>query len=464
MEQIPKIVRERLRGGRVGVSHPDADLLTAFSEQALPDRERGLVLEHLARCGVCRDVLALALPEMEVSEPVVQPSPRSWFAWPALRWGFVAAGIAIVATLGTVEFQNAHRSTNVASREPAPTLRDEQSLPKSAPAVPAPEVPNASGSAPASTPEALKSEAKHTPAAATTAEPSPARRANGDRDIERYSANVAHGPRVANQMQLNSNFQQQNAQFPVQAGSSPEGTGMAKQARPEANKPQVPSMTQMVEVAPPAPVTAQSENPTVMVQSQPLDQQTLNGGQAEATADATRPPVVGFSAGAKVTTRSSGGIQTVGGPLYSQSARWTINSSGGLQRSTDEGKSWQDVNVGDSSPAASAMTLAVNARPKELEKKDEESDKVERSKSATPVFRAVSANGPDVWAGGSGGMLYHSTDAGGHWTRVIPAYSGATLTGEILTVAFSDPQHGRVTTSSSEVWMTQDDGQTWQRQ
>jgi hypothetical protein len=40
--------------------HPDAECLSAFAEQALGERERGQVLKHLAMCGRCRQVVALA--------------------------------------------------------------------------------------------------------------------------------------------------------------------------------------------------------------------------------------------------------------------------------------------------------------------------------------------------------------------------------------------------------------------
>ena len=40
--------------------HPDAESLSAFSEQALGKRERAEVLAHLAVCGRCRQVVALA--------------------------------------------------------------------------------------------------------------------------------------------------------------------------------------------------------------------------------------------------------------------------------------------------------------------------------------------------------------------------------------------------------------------
>jgi photosystem II stability/assembly factor-like uncharacterized protein len=38
------------------------------------------------------------------------------------------------------------------------------------------------------------------------------------------------------------------------------------------------------------------------------------------------------------------------------------------------------------------------------------------------------------------------------------------LTGDITSIEFSDRQHGRITTSIGEVWITADDGGTWRRQ
>jgi hypothetical protein len=81
-----------------------------------------------------------------------------------------------------------------------------------------------------------------------------------------------------------------------------------------------------------------------------------------------------------------------------------------------------------------------------------------------PVFRALAATGSEVWAGGSNAVLYHSLDAGAHWTRVLPSSAGTELTGDITAVDFSDLQHGRITTSTPEVWTTADDGQSWQKQ
>ena len=64
MEQLPKIVRQRLQATDKAGVHPDPDLLTAFAEKSLTEHERVQVLQHLARCTDCRSVVSLAMPEV----------------------------------------------------------------------------------------------------------------------------------------------------------------------------------------------------------------------------------------------------------------------------------------------------------------------------------------------------------------------------------------------------------------
>jgi len=86
------------------------------------------------------------------------------------------------------------------------------------------------------------------------------------------------------------------------------------------------------------------------------------------------------------------------------------------------------------------------------------------AKAKPIIFRAVAANGPDVWAGGSEASLFHSTDSGDHWIRIQPSWRGVLLSGDILSLQFGDPQHGRIVTSTAEIWTTADAGQTWDKQ
>jgi len=108
--------------------------------------------------------------------------------------------------------------------------------------------------------------------------------------------------------------------------------------------------------------------------------------------------------------------------------RWRVSTSGDLQRSFDV-ESWQNLKVGN---------------------------KV--------VFRTVASSGKDVWAGGNGGALYHSPDAGNRWVQVTPAANSTTLTTDITDIQFTDANHLRLTTSSGAVWTSPDSGATWQVQ
>jgi Photosynthesis system II assembly factor YCF48 len=108
--------------------------------------------------------------------------------------------------------------------------------------------------------------------------------------------------------------------------------------------------------------------------------------------------------------------------------RWTLSSDGTLQRSLDSGRTWQTISV-----------------------------------SSHTGFRALSATGLDIWVGGAAGALFHSSDAGQHWTQIRPIVNGEVLKDDIIGVEFRDALQGRLTTSIQETWITADAGQTWQK-
>jgi hypothetical protein len=97
MQELPKIVldrlsEDRLREDGVAEAHPEADTLTALVEHSLADSERSRVLEHIARCTDCREIVTLALPATE-TVAIATTSARvrdRWFNWPVLGWGAVA--------------------------------------------------------------------------------------------------------------------------------------------------------------------------------------------------------------------------------------------------------------------------------------------------------------------------------------------------------------------------------------
>ncbi len=85
--------------------HPDAESLNAFAEKALPERERGQIVAHLAECSRCRQVIFLARQaaadlEAEAAVSAAQSAGRSgsWFSGWRLAWIPAAAvvGLAVL--------------------------------------------------------------------------------------------------------------------------------------------------------------------------------------------------------------------------------------------------------------------------------------------------------------------------------------------------------------------------------
>jgi hypothetical protein len=81
--------------------HPDTETLSAFTEQVLNSKQRGEVLEHLALCGRCRQVVALARKaagaEVAAGRHAVA-RPRAW--WKSWSLALVpAAALAVTAVI-----------------------------------------------------------------------------------------------------------------------------------------------------------------------------------------------------------------------------------------------------------------------------------------------------------------------------------------------------------------------------
>jgi len=221
---------------------------------------------------------------------------------------------------------------------------------------------------------------------------------------------------------------------------------------------------------PPAPVSAQTEAVEVATATAPeqqsqQSQQNQISQQSESQADqlSENRAVVGKA-------KAAVAAQTVPGLADSSSAmvqispappRWMITSAGGLQRSYDQGKTWQDIPIAAASqPAATALQAeAAASSAQKMSRFKKQKDSI-----ASPLFRAISASGTEIWAGAAGGVLYHSVDSGDHWLSAIPSYNGILLTGDIISVQFADSLHGRLATSTSETWTTGDGGQHWSRQ
>ena len=437
MTNIPNFVRDRLKAQTSASDHPDANLLTAFSEHTLVDPERAHVLAHLAQCADCRDVLAQALPPAEVQALVSWPAPsNSWLRGPVLRWASLAACVVVVAAAALL-LQNkppaaTHSEVDVLlpaapqlapSRQPAPSK--EEALPNTDKVSreaelklvqpPAHETRNGAFSANKvgrSDREQLKDlDASKAAGNVAAAEP------------QAYDSLNRQVPAPVNNLRRDATVAGAPPQAAPVIGGSVSAHGQASAA-----------MARMA-VAPSQ--SALAANPGPPAASEAVE---VTSGAVALSANAPAPASPG-----KAKAGSAAQLQTAdaaGGRLAKKQladtdtkisvlaagSRWALSSQGQLQRSTDDGNTWEPV------PVVENVT-----------------------------FRALSAFGNNIWVGGLAGMLYHSSDAGTHWTQVRPAANEVMLTGDIVSLRFADPQHGQLSTSTNETWITTDAGRTWSK-
>jgi hypothetical protein len=476
MENVPKIVTDRLKVIAAAVDHPDADVLTAFTERALPERERDQVLMHLASCTECREVVALALPAEEPTMAVVHPTRSKWLTWPQLRWGLVAAGVIVVGSFGVLRYQ--HVARPVADISTASSRADVIAKAE-----------NQREAVPATSERAPEQNTRPTSPSVAHAERGTS--ADTDKEFDRLdtlaklqdaprdqkglvaggtagkrllSQSLPHGPKAPTQQWQQNNNANNAYAFQAQTPSPAAPPSAKQQAANEllvADQPLAPSSTDTT-IAEPVSANKKIENLASNGRSMSsLVPLSSNSGAEVARAKpaetaATAPQ--GQVAEAYTVSAAEGRNFSPSGALVPESARWAINSVGGLQRSLDQGKTWEDIDVNSAAGTYEAknLPLAMKSRAKAALK--------DKADSKPIVFRAVAANGPDVWAGGAEANLYHSTDAGSHWIRIIPSWRGIELTGDILNVQFADTQHGRIIASGTEIWTTADGGQTWDKQ
>lgn len=377
MQPTPNIVRARLKAVIPTQPHPDANLLSAFAEKSLPDHERAAVLDHLASCNDCRDILALSLPAIESLQPVFQPSPARW-TWPALRWGLVTAGIALIAAFGVTRFEQHSRSSARIATAP---------------------------------------------------------------HIENFKVAVKNPPSLSNSDNPGNSFVDSTAT----AEPSAEQKNLAQVLTPRAHAPHSASSLKKPRPAntliPPTPAQSdQTENQLVASANDFSDRV----GKAKDATSADEAASPASSSDFSQLVASASGIMP----------RWGISSTGGLQQSFDQGTTWRDVDVTVSAVPVGGPLGEPSPVPLPAP---------HASQPVRPNFRVVAASGPDVWAGGSAGLLYHSSDNGDHWTRIDVSNSYAALTGDIVSLEVLHPTV-KLITSTSQLWTSSDNGQTWQKQ
>jgi len=415
-EGLPKLVVKRLRTVPPN-THPDADLLTAFAENALSSGERESVLQHLAACADCREILGLATPEQAVARPAL-PARKSWLTWPYLRWG---AALACVVIVGAAVTLRQRQQTSQTKTSPA-TVGESIALQQS---------------------HESRNEAPSTQQVDQYVIPAldGAKKDNATKRSEMVSriASSSEGKEKEKELRLQArNYESRDDLSPVQRPAENAPARAKDQSAAGAMAAATPAPASFDDKAeldqrhylktPPAPMAPTSE--AVIVAGNAVENESASAGKVQEQYSFSRQEKANAATAApeSVEKMTDAGISaSLVSTAPSLGARWTLSPEGVLQRSFDSGTTWTPVTV--------APNLAL---------------------------RAVSASGNDVWVGGAGGALFHSFDNGEHWTQVRPSVQGKVLTGDIIGVEFKDLLHGQLNTTH-EVWATKDGGKTWSR-
>lgn len=107
MTEIAKIVKQRLQTNTRFADHPEANLLNAFVEQSLAEREQVEILQHLSQCANCREIVAISAAQPDIADAFTRaPARAGWLSWPTLRWVAAAACVVVIGAAITIHQKN----------------------------------------------------------------------------------------------------------------------------------------------------------------------------------------------------------------------------------------------------------------------------------------------------------------------------------------------------------------------
>lgn len=480
-------MRQRLKARPEPKVHPDPDLLTAYIERALPPGERSQVVQHLAECGYCREIVSLSLPgqpEQVVAPPV--PVRSRWWN-PVYRWGAVAATIAVAVTLVV---EKPWKPSSKAFERPTTISDNSQAAVSSQASAGASTVGSPANTKPATESAATVVEPPKTPL--SLASNTPVRGAAGaggpafreDRRVaEGESPNVSRAtiggviggarqapvaasapppPSVtatqaepASAMQVAVKDAEQDYVNRTILSSQGASTTAEKSKVPEAPSPRETAAAQDAARARKSAPKITSQSLVASAMDMPVvPPSTKDEQSAPSPADSTLAKSGGFAYGLKstlnkavsktVTTVKKGTKSAISAPFSlaapsavsslvdadrqtdkaaSERILWSITPDGKLLRSTDVGQ-WHEVNP----PGADLR------------------------------FRVVEPHhGPEVWVGGDHGTLIHSWNAGVNWSQLnVPDSTTSDITGISI-----DGDNVQVKTSNGQTFVSNDHGKTW---
>lgn len=420
-EGLPKSARDVLAKQTMGDAHLSPDLLNAYVEQSLSDDENGVVLAHLATCSDCREVVFLTSEAaQEELLAAKQASPQVVMA--SVRMGARTADAAPAPTMAQPA-----RMPNVGSRPKPPRRWWKWALPVAAVIVATVGVLERDNILQMVSPPATEMAKVERPSVATSQPSTPPANSESRADQTQNQPTVAQNtnallPPPAQKKELAERDhlfqQQQSAHMQREQAELSSNSARSKDKRETASAGALgmPVATPPSEPKAAAPASADS---TTQLEAA-LAAGTPNGGNDITYA----PPDLKPNSLAKSAMPGNGYGALGVAAQRAAPTRWRISSDGHVEHTVGP-STW------------------------------------ERVMSAEPVtFHVVATVGENVWAGGSDGALFHSSDGGREWSRVGLAGEQGT----IKSIHFNNAQQGSVTTEAGAVWTTSDGGFTWSKQ
>jgi hypothetical protein len=418
-----------------GADHPDANLLAAFVEKALTEKERSQVLNHLLQCAECREVAAFTLPaEIVVAEPT-RAAARRWRPWLVLRWGAMAAVLGALTLVVVLHpsMWHEHSEISKASRPPAatgevttapPTISAPPSSPPTAAPVQAEARVEAHGPA-----RSLAAAGKASEPRQEVAANDQLALAEAEQKFASMNSSGAAARLKAEKAPAASASQKKRDEGNTVTAEALPGPPPSPAAAAPIAAPGDAAKASAEQQAAPGPSPPSSQSVTVTAESAGVG--GSGGGGARAAGAETPAPQATAQVRSRVAAQTPMVAMRVGNTemkVGPPSALWSVNSDGRVQRSTDGGKTLEQINVAHGIK-----------------------------------FRAIAAFGYQVWAGGTRGALFHSADGGTTWNRISINFEGNMIRETIMGIQLHDPQHLTVTTASGSQWVTEDGGQHWRQ-
>jgi hypothetical protein len=493
MPELPNLLRQRLAATETGETqaHPDADTLTAYTEQSLAPAESKTVVAHLAVCEPCREVVALSQAVMAPAETQTVLAPAPVAHWRKLFtpvFGAVAAmaAMAVIAVMVLQLPQNhpqqssSGATTSNAVNRPAPPPPQETQQPKAASAVDQVAPAEARAAAPIQQTDTRvtadradlatatrETEARLDDAGKAAVPKKPAKVASATGTVPAAPAKTpVLTAALAKKDYVNTNFFSANGPDKIVVDS--QGNNLPAAPQPQSGAASAPfnitnNTANKITIFADLPANPSGKSTVRLLTPPPPPE---HPGCTVCKIVQSTAHTLGFHSPVRTPALRAGALSSsaLGGPGMFSGA---IEKSQPSEISAAPAKAETDSLAASSSLSAGAMAYrsadSVTPTWKIVSGKLMKSSGQAQWEDAYPIassameFSVVNARGNDVWAGGSHASLIHSRDGGQTWETIK---LGENASGTIISI-IAGTMSVQVKTSDNQSWASIDGGKSW---